>query len=635
MATNKKSKASEQPTTPAAKQPVAATPQSKSKRPAIATIAKPVVSNWNVLLWIVLAVFIVYGQSLKFQCTGLDDKLYFVDNAPYFQDFGNFVKGFKESCVMDYYRPILWGTFIIDAQFAKTGLFYYHVSNLLYHIFACYLIFLLLMKFKMDRWFAMFTVLIYAVHPLYAMAVAWVPGRNDPLLTIFIVAGFTNFINYYETKDNKHLFFHLINLAAALYTKETSGFFPFILGFYLLLFRPKQIFAKESYVLVAWWVAIAIPWYYLRVVALEAADKNGIRFNNLITGWSAFKINFPLFFESFGKFFVPLKLSVFPTFNTLSTSVGVAVIVVVFGTILFLKYSNWKMFIFCLAWFLVFMVPTMLFVFDDTGRYDYLEHRIYLPAIAILLLLNDVVKSLKEREIVLNKDWVRNIGLGIIAVFAVYAFVYSKGFKDPLTYWTTAITDSPHTSMPYKGLGNYYLEKNDIEMAEKQFLRYMDVNKEDKKVTNALGEYFESKNDLARAERYYQRSIKQSPQNADFITDLARIYEKTNRTDQAFEAYAQAYKANPNAVDAIFGLGVIYFKKGNQVEAEKYWKEVTVKNKNYINAYTNLAVLYYYQQNYLLALAQLDTIRARGQDPMKINQQLTQALEPYRNTIRK
>ncbi|MBY0424248.1 MAG: hypothetical protein K2Q22_01315, partial [Cytophagales bacterium] len=81
MATNKKSKATEQPKTNAGKPPVASTStassSSKARRP-LAIPQKPVVSNWNVLLWIVLAVFIVYGQSLKFQCTGLDDKLYFV-----------------------------------------------------------------------------------------------------------------------------------------------------------------------------------------------------------------------------------------------------------------------------------------------------------------------------------------------------------------------------------------------------------------------------------------------------------------------------------------------------------------------------------------------------------------------------
>jgi len=39
--------------------------------------------------------------------------------------------------------------------------------------------------------------LLFAVHPVSAQAVAWIPGGNDPLATIFIVSAFIFFINYF------------------------------------------------------------------------------------------------------------------------------------------------------------------------------------------------------------------------------------------------------------------------------------------------------------------------------------------------------------------------------------------------------------------------------------------------------
>ena len=62
--------------------------------------------------------------------------------------------------------------------------------------------------------------LIFILHPVNISAISWIPGRNDTLLTIFILTSFLQWIKYLKSGNNKYLIF-----TKRYYTKTYPTFF--------------------------------------------------------------------------------------------------------------------------------------------------------------------------------------------------------------------------------------------------------------------------------------------------------------------------------------------------------------------------------------------------------------------------
>ena len=82
--------------------------------------------------------------------------------------------------------------------------------------------FALLRKLETGAFTACILALLFAAHPAAASAVSWVPGRNDPLLALFVLSSFIFFEDYRRTGELKSLFKYSLLFAAAMFTKESS-----------------------------------------------------------------------------------------------------------------------------------------------------------------------------------------------------------------------------------------------------------------------------------------------------------------------------------------------------------------------------------------------------------------------------
>ncbi len=130
------------------------------------------------------------------------------------------------------YRPLFRVTFIIEnhllalfnpADFSKSAIKLAHFDNILLHIIQVLVLFELLLCFTFNRVSAFFTALIFAVHPIMTMAVAWVPGRNEMMLSVFVMAYFIHFIKYVENNRSKHLIWQFVFLICATWKSSIAN----------------------------------------------------------------------------------------------------------------------------------------------------------------------------------------------------------------------------------------------------------------------------------------------------------------------------------------------------------------------------------------------------------------------------
>lgn len=568
----------------------------------------------------------LYLQTVNFGFVGLDDTHFFVDNGTYFRQLRNFFKGFLESGILDYYRPLLLGSFVLDAQVAGTQPGFYHFTNVLLHAGACVMVLVALKDWGINRNLALLIALLFAVHPLWAQAVAWVPGRNDSMLTLAVLASFHFFRRYYAHGSNWNLVWHWVLFAVACFMKETGLLLPLMCGLYLLLLRREGIFRNNNLLLLAGWVVVWGGYFALRTQALALADKNGTRFSTMITGLDALAVNYRVVIESVGKWLVPVQLSVFPTFSMLPFVLGfVAIALLLIALFITRSWKNpWVWF--AVAWVGLFYVPSLALLIQVKGNYDYLEHRFYLPAVGLFFLAAFMLQHYWQRW---HKQITYGLGTLMLAGF-VATFVRCADFKDEKSYWSSAIASSPGASQAYVGLGNYHYKRNEMGRAAELFNKAatLDITKLSSLAT--VGNHYENSNDFVRAEAVYKTVLQLDSGNALNLSNYARSLEKQGRYAVAEGWYRKALARDSNVWEAWFGMGIVRYNARDFTGALANWQRALRLRPDQAELYTNIATVYYALGDFKQALAYVDQLAARGTDPKTVNPGLVQALEPYR-----
>ena len=141
---------------------------------------------------LVIGIFL-YIKSLNFGLTQLDDSIFIKDFNDLFSDIKNlghlFFRGFFFETTDSYYRPLLMVSFMFN-KLVSGNLFGYHLTNLLFHLSSCVLLYHFFLKLNLRNDLSFLLTLLFSVHPVLSQAVVWIPGRNDSMLTTFALASF-------------------------------------------------------------------------------------------------------------------------------------------------------------------------------------------------------------------------------------------------------------------------------------------------------------------------------------------------------------------------------------------------------------------------------------------------------------
>ncbi|MEI7528197.1 MAG: tetratricopeptide repeat protein [Elusimicrobiota bacterium] len=597
-----------------------------NKKHSPAVPPKELIKNWHAFAAVVLTGFLVYFQTLRFGYTYWDDTALILDNYGFIGHMSNILNAFNQEVFAalhspsTYYRPLLTVSLMLDAQLGGKLPLVYHCTNLFLHLSASCLLFVFLTKLKYKRKTALMAALVFVAHPVLTQAVAWIPGRNDSLLAVFVLAAFINFLSYYETKRTRYYFAHLLFFALALFTKESSLSLVLAASLYLhAVAGEKSLFKQEQY-LAYGWLGTGLAWFLLRKHALV----NPLHIP-LAETLRSFAENLPAVIQFAGKTLLPLNLAVMPTMHDTSFLYG-GLSILAAGVLLFVSKNKRTSFVlFGGAWFLLFLLPSLLRPYPEMNA-DFCEHRLYLPIVGVIILLleTDAAKFIAGSDRRLFSS-----GLLLTAVFGALAFSHSKNFRDRLSFVQNAVKNSPSLYTAHTNLGTLYLDNGEIDKAHQEYLKAVELNPRDALALSNLGATYRSKNMFKEAEPYYKKSLALYPGNHLAHHGLALICAGTGRFEEAKEEYLKAielaplapkahnnlgqlymgkemYKeaepefikeleVNPDFDIATFNLGLLYFKTGKLKEAEARFKELLRINPGYTGGYYLLENIYYKQ----------------------------------------
>lgn len=446
------------------------------------------------ILWLVIAAIAVYFQSLQFGFTELDDSIFIKELASYVEDISNlatsFTRGVFHPTNDTYYRPMFLNMMILNYQFSGQEVAGYHLVNLLLHLGCVVLLFKLLRKLNLGVLQAFLLTLLFAIHPVLSQAVAWIPGRNDTLLALFLLPYLIYTIDYAEKGKMLSLVLATLFLVAGMFTKETALLAPAAAWIVLVIIMKRSW--KEQRVLIQYGA-----WVLGAIIYLAVRSGATIKSSNLHGGQMAidFVKRLPLLVQYLGKIIFPFNLSVFPILEDTVYYWGIAAIVILAVIIFLAKGKNTRIILGGFGLFFIFLLPVLLV--PNALNEQTFEHRLYLPIIGILLVLSQTILFKNH----LKPSSQAGIVAGICLVFAVINFNHQKYFADSHSFWKQAAETSPNSSYALM----MYAARYDGPVPEKYAMvrKAYRINPNEKYLNYYYGLMMQEQDSIAEAEKHF------------------------------------------------------------------------------------------------------------------------------------
>ncbi|MBI2206997.1 MAG: tetratricopeptide repeat protein [Candidatus Rokubacteria bacterium] len=582
--------------------------------------------DWRPWLVIVAVVFAVHGPTLFFDFTYFDDdKLILMDQA-FLRDPSNVARAFQRDVFgtkSPTYRPMLTLSFMGEAWAGGKGPLVYHLTNVALHALATIGVFLTLVTLGYARGPSLLASVIFAVHPVLAFAVAWIPGRNDSLLTVLALSAWLAFRRYVRTQGWGAYAAHVVLFAAAVFTKETAVALPLVATLYLGLLAREALRVRPTALLAVGWLAVVLGWLALRAPIVAAARPRSVTLETLA-------LNARSILELLGTILVPFALPISPTFSRRGMTIGIVAALLVVAAIVLLPRERRTYGLFGVTWFVVLLGPTLA-VHQSAVGFEYMHHRAYLPLVGLTIVAVEVFGAVRTGQ------GARARALAAIAVAAILAgvtIVHARQFEDGVTFWWAAVRDVPRSADARHSLGYVLQRRGDLDGAEAAYRAAIELEPAHPTLSPKyhlnLGIVYELKGRLDDAARKYADAIALAPDYAAAHTNLGLLHYGAGQVQAAETEFLLSIALDPRFTSAHVSMCGLRLRQNRLEEAERFCHSALALRPDSQRALVALAVIYYIQGRYRESIQRVDELRARGAPVDRLIPDVVAGLEAYR-----
>lgn len=509
--------------------------------------------NVAVTLSILLVVLVwgVFGQTLRYPFINYDDNHYVYENAQVSRGLSltNAVWAFTH-VHSENWHPLTTITHMLDCSMFELNAGGHHAVNVLLHSMAAVLLFAFLRTATGKLWPGFFVAALFAVHPLRAESVAWVAERKDVLSGLFFMLTLIAYVGYARMNSLGHYVTMSILYACGLMSKPMLVTLPFL----LLLLDYWPLGRSTSWRL----VVEKIPLFAMAIsssVATVIAQRPTISsLANLPMTWRIENaiVAIGIYLR---QFFWPNDLGVvYPhPYGSISlTNVGLcAALIVATSIVAFFMRKSRPYLIVGWLWFLGLLVPVLGIA--QVGQQAHADRYTYLPEIGLAIMVTWLLADL-------SREWPRRLfilrvaGVGVLICLTTLAFHQTRFWRDSFALWS-------HT---------------------------LDVTKNNDTAELCLAALLLERGQLEEAIKHSRAAVNIRPENAG-VYGRVPVVLTDEQTRQAIAHWQQVIAADPRDVSAHNDLGVILFQGGDARAAVTEWETSLAISPNDGNAQNNLA----------------------------------------------
>jgi tetratricopeptide (TPR) repeat protein len=533
----------------------------------------------GVCVLLVAAVWLVFGQTLRYDFVDFDDNRYVTEN-PVVQK-GLTGEGFRWALTygdIGHWHPLTWLSHMLDCQLYGLNASGHHLTNVLLHTASVILLFLVLRRMMGLRpekgigaatpqagclWRSALVAAVFAIHPLRVESVAWVAERKDVLSALFFILTLWAYVRYVEkfkAQSSKFKVYYgltLLFFALGLLSKNMLVTTPFVL--LLLDYWPLGRLSNFAPQVLLRLVAEKIPLFVLTVGSCVATFLTpekvtvtchlpfGLRLENAVV--SCVTYLWQMICPSGLACVYPNPTNYLPVWQVVG---AVGVLLAISGAVWAFRKTCPHLIVGWL-WYLGMMIPVVGLV--QISYYAHADRYTYLPQIGLYLSLAwaaaDLCAGWRCRRVVLGG------GAAIILMALIFcARAQTAYWRNSESLWAHTLGCTSDNFIGQNGLGNALLKKGSVD----------------------------------EAIFHYQKALQIVPGNPEVCYNLGNALLKKDNVDEAIAQYQKALQIKSDYVEACNNLGKALFKKGNVEEAiAHYQKALQIKPDN-AEIRNNLAV---------------------------------------------
>ena len=469
-----------------------------------------------------------------------------------------------------HYRPVYMFWLMLNEQLFGLIVPWWHLTSLLLHICAVYLVYQLGLKILKDRWAAALGALLFAFHPIHVESVAYVSASTDLLVTVFVLISFLSYCRFREPGGSLvYLAASLFTAALAILSKEPAAMLPFLLVAYEAL-RETPAEGQRP------WTRFLWPLPFFAIVASYAIVRTVLFGRNLGPGpglsrWAALA-DIPLLLLAYlHNLSWPTHLSIYYPVEwfsqwTLRRSFLLALVIVI-DIFIWRRYRGQPGLRLQLLWTAILFVPAVAAV-AVFAKEDWIHDRhMYLVSVPFCLIVATGLTSLKVP---------RNAGLIgsslVLALFFCDTAIQVPRFTDEKTLYESALRVDPQNALTHRYYAYALWNNGDYDGAFREFRTtlalapadfiygsYADALAEAGRDEEAAGEY-------ATALRW---SPKPTPYRAFLLYRLATLEIKHSQPEQAASQLLEALQIAPRTRGYHAMLAQALRQQGRTQEADQ------------------------------------------------------------------
>jgi protein O-mannosyl-transferase len=555
---------------------------------------------------LLLAVGLVFGQTLRHAFVNYDDTVYAYEN-PHIRA-GLTAEGvfwaFSHSHAANWH-PLSSLSHMLDCQLYGLNPGLHHLNNVLLHAGAAILLLLVLWRMTDALWPSALVAALFAIHPLRVESVAWVSERKDVLSGLFFMLTLAAYVAYARrpTFSLTRYLAVIALFALGLMAKPVLVTLPFLLLLldYWPLGRwgtgpffggktslankrlsenmdlspsaPHDITAGAAKIGTVPWRLIVekVPLLVLTVascvttivaqgravIALDTAPL-GSRIANAVVAYAAY----------LGQFFWPRGLAVFyphPRDSLLLGQVAGASLLLIGITAAAVGWRRrYPYLLVGWLWYLGMLVPMIGLV--QVGRHAMADRYTYLPAIGLCLAL--VFGA--AQVVAARPGWRRPAAMAAVGLLAAWmgcAWQQTTSWRNSETLWTRALACTHNNSFAYGNLGLALLESGRRDDGIAQLQKSLEINPGYAKAQYNLGLALAAAGRTEEAIVHYQKAIALRPDYVDPHVNLGALLQQRGELAEAIAHYRRALAIDPDCAVAHSNLGLALYQRGATPEA--------------------------------------------------------------------
>jgi len=476
-----------------------------------------------------------------------------------------FARGFWAGCAepvtgpaATYYRPLVTLSFWLDRKLSGADPQWFHSTNLVLYALASVAVTLVIWELLHSGVWALLGGLLFAAHSSHVESVAFVSGRTDTMLALFIALAAFALLRSFRRHSRGWWFVVPPAFGLALLSKETAVLFPLLVVLAPLLvgFRYERLY----WLLVVVTLLVLAGYLLLRAGVVPMPEPlAGIGF------WARASAVANTFGLYLGMFFWPFehhaKYPGTDRFLVPTPNVIAALLFIVSVPLLALR-RRFAATLWGYVWTILFLLPVANLI--SIGALA-AERLLFLPSAGLVMVLVTVLSRLltfrhRARQVV-------GVALGLVVlVLGADSRVRQRVWQSPETLFTAMIREAPTAPSAYANLADAIsLERPDSALTLYNQALRLDQGFVQARVHIAV--LLSQKGDHRRALHHLRLANDLRPNSLSVLNNLGLAFLAAGEPDSALATFDRALAAEPGSGLARMNRASALLTAGREAEA--------------------------------------------------------------------